>query len=89
MNAFVKELEDYLIAEQAKFYRLAYSYLYNEDEALDAVQNAICQAAKLGISSVAYLRYEKSQREPSLSMLAEIAKIFNVSTDYLLGVIDF
>ena len=44
MNAFVKELEDYLIAEQAKFYRLAYSYLYNEDEALDAVQNAICQA---------------------------------------------
>lgn len=46
-------------------------------------------AAKLGISSVAYLRYEKSQREPSLSMLAEIAKIFNVSTDYLLGVSDF
>ena len=44
MNAFVKELEDYLIAEQAKFYLLAYSYLYNEDEALDAVQNAICQA---------------------------------------------
>ena len=44
-------------------------------------------AAKLGISSVAYLRYEKSQREPSLSMLAEIAN--NVSTDYLLGVSDF
>ena len=46
-------------------------------------------AAKLGISSVAYLRYEKSQREPSLSMLAEIANIFNVSTDYLLGISDF
>ncbi len=46
-------------------------------------------AAKLEISSVAYLRYEKSQREPSLSMLAEIANIFNVSTDYLLGVSDF
>lgn len=46
-------------------------------------------AEKLGISSVAYLRYEKSQREPSLSMLAEIANIFNVSTDYLLGISDF
>ncbi len=44
MTSFVKELEAYLIAEQAGFYRLAYSYLHNEDEALDAVQSAICRA---------------------------------------------
>lgn len=44
MTPFVKELENYLIKEQAEFYRLAYSYLHNEQEALDAVQTAICQA---------------------------------------------
>ena len=34
----------YLTAEQARFYRLAYSYLKNQDDALDAVQTAVCQA---------------------------------------------
>ena len=34
----------YLTAEQARFYRLAYSYLKNQDDALDAVQTAVCRA---------------------------------------------
>lgn len=42
-------------------------------------------AEKLNLNSVTYLRYEKAQREPSLSTLAEIAKFFDVSVDYLLG----
>lgn len=46
-------------------------------------------AEKLGISSVTYLHYEKAQREPSLSMLADIAKLFGVSVDYLLGLTDY
>ena len=37
-------LTNYLTEEQARFYRLAYSYLHNRDEALDAVQTAVCRA---------------------------------------------
>ncbi|WP_295580815.1 RNA polymerase sigma factor [uncultured Oscillibacter sp.] len=33
-----------LVEEQARFYRLAYSYLHNREEALDAVQTAVCRA---------------------------------------------
>lgn len=37
-------LTQYLIENQARFYRLAYSVLKNRDEALDAVQAAVCRA---------------------------------------------
>ena len=37
-------LEAYLVAEQAKFYRLAYSYLHHQEDALGAVQTAVCMA---------------------------------------------
>lgn len=37
-------LTAYLVAEQARFYRLAYSYLKNQEDALDAVQSAVCRA---------------------------------------------
>ena len=39
-----KQLTDYLVEDQARFYRLAYSYLHDRDEALDAVQTAVCKA---------------------------------------------
>lgn len=32
---------NYIIANQKKFYRLAYTYVRNENDALDIVQNAI------------------------------------------------
>jgi len=38
------QLTTYLVEEQARFYRLAYSYLKNREEALDAVQTAVCKA---------------------------------------------
>lgn len=38
------QLEAYLIEGQARFYRLAYSYLQNREDALDAVQTAACRA---------------------------------------------
>ena len=44
---------------------------------------------ELKLNSVTYLHYEKSQREPPLQVLVEMAKYFNVSVDFLLGVKDF
>ena len=44
----------YLVAEQAKFYRLAYSYLRSREDALDAVQTAVCRA----------LEHQNSLRDP-------------------------
>lgn len=37
-------LTQYLVENQAGFYRLAYSILKNPDESLDAVQTAVCHA---------------------------------------------
>ena len=37
-------LTAYLVEDQARFYRLAYSYLNSREEALDAVQTAVCKA---------------------------------------------
>ena len=34
----------YIIENQTKFYRLAFSYVHNQEDALDIVQNAICKA---------------------------------------------
>lgn len=34
----------YILDNQEKFYRLAYSYVRDKDSALDVVQNAICKA---------------------------------------------
>ena len=46
-------------------------------------------AQLLGLHSVTYLHYEKAQREPPLSVLAAMAKLFEVTTDYLLGLTDY
>lgn len=45
-------------------------------------------AKQLNLHSVTYLHYEKSQREPPLSVLVDMAKYFDVSTNYLLGLDD-
>lgn len=46
-------------------------------------------AEKLGINSVTYLHYEKEQREPPLSLLADIARLYGVTVDYILGLSDY
>lgn len=43
----------------------------------------------LQINSVTYLHYEKEQREPPLSLLADFARFYEVSVDYLLGLNDY
>ena len=39
-----EEIVQYIVENQDKFYRLAYSYVQNQEDALDAVQNAVCKA---------------------------------------------
>ncbi len=46
-------------------------------------------SAMLNLNSVTYLHYEKSQREPPLYLLVEMAKFFEVTTDYLLGLTNY
>ena len=35
-----QQLSDYIVAHQEEFYRLAYSYVHNPDDAMDIVQEA-------------------------------------------------
>ncbi len=44
MRSIYDQTVEYILDNQEKLYRLAYSYLQNKEDALDAVQNAICTA---------------------------------------------
>lgn len=39
-----RDVSEYLVEQQAHLYRLAYSYLHQREDALDAVQGAACRA---------------------------------------------
>ncbi|MGN0402418.1 MAG: RNA polymerase sigma factor [Acetatifactor sp.] len=41
LSEMQKQLADYVVENQAKFYRLAYSYVGNREAAMDVVQNAV------------------------------------------------
>lgn len=43
-QALYDRLVAYIIENQEKFYRLAFSYVRNQEDALDVVQNAVCKA---------------------------------------------
>lgn len=45
-------------------------------------------AEKLCISQQTYSDYENGKTEPTLDTIIELSKIFNVSSDYLLGLVD-
>ena len=51
----------YIIENQNKFYRLAYSYVKEEQAALDVIQNAICLALEgcFGLKNPLALRIPK------------------------------
>lgn len=42
-------------------------------------------AKAVNISIMGYYRYERGEREPSMSTLIALAEYFNVSIDYLVG----
>ncbi len=60
----------------------------------DIVRNLRCEqgwsqsllASRLGISESQVANYELSRRFPSLQVLIKTAKVFHVSTDFLLGI---
>ena len=68
-----EQLTAFLVEEQARFYRLAYSYLKNREEALDAVQAAVCRA----------LEKQDSLREPSAMRAWFYHILVNECTDQL------
>ena len=45
-------------------------------------------ATALGVSSVVYSRYETGKRQPSIDMHIQMADIFGVTVDFLLGMQD-
>lgn len=45
-------------------------------------------AKQLNISIPTYCRYEYGQREPAAATIAAMAKLYQVSADFLLGIID-
>jgi transcriptional regulator with XRE-family HTH domain len=49
-------------------------------------QTKVAQA--LGISNVQLSRYESSERKPDPDFIKNVADFYEVSTDYLLGIID-
>lgn len=42
-------------------------------------------AAAIGVPSVVYSRYETGSRQPSVDTLVQMADLFGVTVDYLLG----
>ena len=42
-------------------------------------------AQRLGISQPSYIRYENGSAEPTLENLVQIADLYDVSVDFLLG----
>ena len=66
-------LTTFLVKEQARFYRLAYSYLKNREEALDAVQTAVCRA----------LEKQDSLQKPDAVRTWFYRILVNVCTDML------
>lgn len=49
-------------------------------------QNTLARDLQLSNASISY--WENSKQEPSTSAIYKIAKYFNVSADYLLGITD-
>ena len=45
-------------------------------------------AQKIGVTKSTISTYENNARQPSLEMLVRLARLYNVSTDYLLGITD-
>ncbi len=63
----------FLVENQTRFYRLAYSYLKNREEALDAVQSAVCRA----------LEKQDSLQEPDAMRAWFYRILINICTDVL------
>jgi len=61
-------------------------YLRRFREAFKLKQNKV--AAAVGLAPQMYIKYEKDQMSPSVTLVINLANEFNVSADYLLGLSD-
>lgn len=68
-----KKLKDYIVNNQESFYKIAYSYVKNQDDALDIVHDSICKA----LSKLDSLKDEKSIKPWFYKILV------NSSIDYI------
>lgn len=68
-----EQIIEYILENQDKFYRLAYSYVREKEGAMDIVQNAICKA----------LEHYKSLREISARKTWFYRILVNESIDYI------
>jgi len=66
-------VESFLIENREAYYRLAYSYVHNQDDALDIVQDAICKA----------LSSSKSLNDPNAIKSWFYRIVVNTSLDYI------
>lgn len=72
-HSLEKQLADHVIANKESYYRLAYSYVKNVDDALDIVQDSIYKA----LSSIATLK------EPNYIKTWFYRIVVNASLDFL------
>ncbi len=73
-SSLLKQLEVYVIESQALSYRLAYSYVKNENDALDIVQESICKA---------FSKVETSLKNPEHMKTWFYRIVVNTSLDFL------
>ena len=50
MQDIFEKLIEYIVSNQEKFYRIAYTYVHDKECAMDVVQNSICKALEKYIS---------------------------------------
>ena len=63
-------------------------YNFNEKLKELRIEKSMSQkdvAKNLGVSATCYAGYEQGYRQPDLKMLTKICLLFDVSSDYLLG----
>ncbi len=63
-----------------------YTRIRDLREDADLTQDMLVK--KLGMHKTTYTNYEQGKREPPFDFIIKIARFYNVSIDYIAGVID-
>ena len=76
-----RQLTDYIVQNQERFYRLAYSYVKNSDDALDIVQEAITKALAYR-SEVKYIKtwFYRIVVNTAITYLNRSARVVEISS---------
>ena len=72
----MKQFDKYKFAERLKLLR--------QDKGIG--QNLLAETLELSNASISY--WENARQEPSASAIVKLAQYFDVTADYLLGIID-